>query len=199
MASDKRVFEFCPPSPLHILLGIVNDMYKKMHSFWPNEVSDWQKDSLAKREAWHSGQFQGNQCVYLLENIGFLDNLRILEMQPCIVALKAFNEVRKACFSIKFESDFAEKIAKFKRNFDDIVELQGMSVTPKVHELYFHVREFIDKVQVGLGKLSEQTGESLHHDFAIHYERFQRYTNPEHPNYAQNLKATVVAYNSKHI
>ena len=41
-----------------------------------------------------------------------------------------------------------------------------MTVTPKVHPVFYHVEEFCELVNMGLGPWSEQVAESFHSDVA---------------------------------
>ena len=69
----------------------------------------------------------------------------------------------------------------------------GITVTPKVHTVMYHVAEFCIMTGRGLGPWSEQTGESVHHDFK---ETGMR--NNVNDIERQLLKAVSI-YNSQHL
>ena len=101
------VLDVLPPSELHHCLRFVNHIYKFMKNFhdgtqsWENIVKEWAKVSLSKRELYHGGEFEGNQCRSLLEHLSFFEdasgNPKILLMAPFLVTLKEFNKIWKKC------------------------------------------------------------------------------------------------------
>ncbi len=66
-------------------------------------------------------------------------------------------------------SNYSEKIEKFQKSYMDL----GIPVTPKIHVICSHVKEFCDRQGHGLGLYSEQASESVHHDFQKTWERFK--------------------------
>ena len=57
-------------------------------------------------------------------------------------------------------------IAKFKVAYTNLNLDADISILVKVHELFFHVSEWIDKYpDIPIGLVCEQTGESLHSRF----------------------------------
>jgi hypothetical protein len=73
-----------------------------------------------------------------------------------------------------------------------------ISTTPKLHILYHHVGQFIQQTRKTLGLFSEQSAESLHHDFEGQWNgRFKR--DMSHPDYQSQLLNCVVEYNSKRL
>ena len=65
------------------------------------------------------------------------------------------------CYGTELHPEFQCKIAIFGKDYMKL----GITVTPKVHGVMFHVAEFCLMIGWGLGPWSEQTGESVHHDF----------------------------------
>ena len=53
----------------------------------------------------------------------------------------------------------------------DFINL-GISITPKVHAVMFHIANFCAITGRGLGPWHEQSGESVHHDFKGTWKRF---------------------------
>ena len=48
-----------------------------------------------------------------------------------------------------------------------------IDVTPKVHAVMYHVSEFCELKGMGLAPWSEQTSESVHHDFNLLWEKYK--------------------------
>ena len=66
------------------------------------------------------------------------------------------------CYYISFtESDINDLVGFYKSQFHQF------SFTPKFHILFKHVVPLVRAKGVGLGRLSEQGGEQLHHQFNI--------------------------------
>ena len=93
-----------------------------------------------------------------------------------------------------FTTKLKEKTEVFRVKYLNL----KISVTPKVHAVFFHVAEFCDIVGTGLGPWSEQTAESLHHDFSQIWNNF-KVADMDHPEYAKRLLDAVVMYNSQHL
>ena len=97
-------------------------------------------------------------------------------------------------YSKVLSSDYQQNINAFKKVYKEL----KISVTPKVHAVFFHVSEFCNLKKMGLGPWSEQASESVHHDFKKTWEHFKvRDTN--HPEYGKRLLDAIVMYNSQHL
>ena len=144
------------------------------------------------------GHFLGNALEKLFENIGFLEGYldRYPLLLPYIVAMKSFNEVRKSCFGMDLHDDYAERIHKFQADQKVLQDDFGFSVTVKAHCLFYHFIPWLDKWQLPLGLVSEQTGESIH----CRFHRFiqnKQVSNPNSKDFAENLLKVVNSWNSR--
>merc|ERR1712029_879059 len=83
---DQSLIDFFSPSELHLMLGFVEKVYKRMKEKWPGEVEEWVKKSLSLRKPYHGGAFEGGSCKKLLNNINIFEdqfgNPKIPEMAP---------------------------------------------------------------------------------------------------------------------
>ena len=70
--------------------------------------------------------------------------------------------------------------------------------SPKLHALVYHVGEFCLLTGRGVGPWSEQTGESIHHDFSKTWEKC-KIKDIDHPLYGEQLLKAVIMYNSQHL
>ena len=89
----------------------------------------------------------------------------VFQVFGIIDALRKFKSVVTACFGMVLEDDFSEKIDRFR---DSYLAIMNISVTPKVHAVFFHVKQFIEIKRAPLGVFSEQATESMHHNFSSH-------------------------------
>ena len=86
-----------------------------------------------------------------------------------------------------FEPSYKEDIEMFRQDYLDL----NINITPKVHAVIFHIVEFCERVDTGLGRFSEQASESVHHNFRTTWQRFK--------DYGQCLLRAVNSFNTDHI
>lgn len=98
-----------------------------------------------------------------------------------------------ACYGNDLRPDYEEKIEEFRAAFMDL----GVRVTPKIHAVLHHVKEFCSFKQAGLGKWSEQAGEALHHDFLNVWENYKT-RSTKHADFGERLLRATCAYNGRH-
>lgn len=104
-----------------------------------------------------------------------------------------FQRVVASCFSIDLDESFENQINKFRQSYQAL----NISITPKVHTVFFHVAHFCNKNNKGLGFFSEQAVESAHYDFNTTWHKYR--VGNEHPQYSSRLLKAVQEYNSCHI
>lgn len=196
MDDSTLILDVIPPMELHLLLGIVNHLFKNLSELWPG-AKEWPTLLHIQLQPYHGGHFAGNECHKLLQN---LDILQRMAEKACayqafgfIETLRHFKEVVTSCFGTTLQENYKETIQKFKTSFLFL----PISVTPKVHAVFYHVSEFVEKHQTSLGIFSEQATEAMHSRFKVHWERYKRI--PTHPEYGKQLFNCVVDYNSKHL
>ena len=191
---DTPVICLIPPPELHLLLGPVNKLYTELEEEWP-ECELWLKKCNVKKEDYHGCQFAGNESRKLLKNVDKLEALHPpASATKFITAFRSFNAVVEACYGKNLLPDFQRRIAVFTMDYLKL----GISVTPKVHAVFFHVAEFCLLTGQGLGPWSEQAGESVHHDFKQTWKNY-KVNDVERDIYSENFLKAVAAYNSKHL
>jgi hypothetical protein len=114
-----------------------------------------------------------------------------------VTVFSAFNNVVKSCFGCVLAPEFTNYLREFRDSYMDLVTNHQLPVTPKVHAVFYHVEEFCSRRGTGLGLWSQQSTESLHRDFLVHWQRYE--VAVEHPCYSERLLAAVCSYNSRHI
>ena len=174
---------------LHTLTGSFQKLHQCCQNHFPS-IKKWAKKSGAMQQGYHSGTFTGGDVKKMLENIGVLENMAREESSwtamRFISAFRALNWVRKSCFSTKLGDDWSRALDEFQRQITDLVTDFEMDVscTIKFHATIFHVREHLeDEIKLrpeaprGLGSVSTQTAESMHHRFDKYVERFNPHWN----------------------
>ena len=190
---DEAIFKLIPPPELHILLGTVTKMYKELEKRWP-EVDQWLNMCHVQKDVTHGGSFNGNSCRLLLKNIDKLEHIIPTHCLDYIESFRTFDEVVASCFGYKRSKNYLENIENFKKAYIKL----DISVTTKVHNIFYHIKDFCSLIDEGLGPYSEQASEAVHYDFALLWENF-KVKDLTNVNYGDRLLAAVQYYNSEHM
>ena len=197
-SDETEILDVLVPPELHLLLGIVNHLFQGMKRIW-NAASTWPQKLHISTSPYHGSEnFNGPACHKLLQNIDQLEllvqNSSSFQVQPFIQAFRDFRMVVHSSFGMSLDNNFF----RFIRNFKESCEHLPVTITPKLHILFFHVPEFIRRKNMPLGVFSEQASESVHQDFQKFWDtRYKRAMG--HPEYSNKLLKSIVEYNSKHI
>lgn len=201
------VLDLVPSMELHLMLGVVNNLYDCLDGRLNKTgcsitAKDWAAPLGLARAAHYGGQFNGNQCRTLLSSTESL--AQILQEAgvfhvgaPVLDAFTAFNMVRNTCFGVTCSPDFQVHIERFAVAFLKL----GLSVTPKVHAVFVHVTQFLNRQQPlnkGLGYWSEQASETVHSDFDSLWVGSSYKRAMSHKDYGSQLHKCVITYNSRH-
>ena len=87
---------------------------------------------------------------------------------------------------------YREKIEAFEVSYRKL----NISVTPKVHTVFYEIPIFIARHGKSMGHFTTQKFEAVHYDFKTCWQNYKRPEN--HPQFGQQLLNSVVAYNSYH-
>ena len=193
---DMLVLEAIPPMELHLLLGVVNHLFKNLCDLWP-DAKQWPTTLHLSIQPLHGGHFNGNNCLKLLRGLDCLKQIaeqkHIKQADGFIQTLSLFKDVVTSCFGTTLDPDFEAKIESFKQSYINL----PVSITPKVHAVFHHIPQFIKRKNMGLGLFSEQATEALHSNFKPFWDRYKR--NPENPDYSKHLLSCVIECNRKKI
>ena len=115
-----------------------------------------------------------------MKKLNSLEERCLHDFVPFVSAFWSFNDVVEACFGAKLADDYIMKIHKFRRDYSKL----GFSITPKIHTVFFHIEDFCEYSGMALGAFSEQTAESLHHEFEQCWDNFyvKDFDNPSYPD-----------------
>ena len=186
---NTPVIHVIPPPELHLMLGPVNHMYDELSKIWL-ESERWLAACNVKKTDYHGGQFEGNDCRTLLNNVRTLEELCPPQFSQFVATFDKFNEVVRSCYGSELLYNYDVTISEFK---DEFMKLD-ISVTPKVHAVFFHIEEFCSLTKMGLGPWSEQASESVHQEFTKCWNRY-KVKDTDHPLYGQKLLEAVQMFN----
>ena len=190
---ETPVIHAIPPPELHLMLGPVNHLYDELNKVWP-ESEEWLRSCNVKKADYHGGKFEGNECRKLLDNVHKLTELCPADFSPYVDAFEKLNDVVHSCYGNDLLPDYDLNINDFK---DAFLQLK-ISVTPKVHAIFFHIEDFCSLTKMGLGPWSEQASESVHQEFS---KCWKKYTikSTDNPLYGIKLLEAVQMFNSLNI
>ena len=188
------VIHMIPPPELHLLLGPVNHIYDEMNKVWPDSYR-WLDACHVKKTEYQGGKFEGNDCRKLLKNVQILNELCPQDFYQFPKTLNHFDDVVHSCYGNDLLPDYEMNIAKFKSEFLKL----NISVTPKVHAVFYHVEEFCSITKMGLGPWSEQASESVHHEFLKCWDKAYKIKNTDHPLYGQKLLEAIQMFNAQNL
>lgn len=192
--SDQLILDIITPPELHLMIGVVNTIYDHMIKEFNEDALQWAKACNVDRDVTYSGSsFNGNSCKRLLNKIDVLRANCSIGCVKFVKCLDDFGSVVSACFGKRLHSDFVEKIEAFKQSYLDL----NISVTPKVHGVFYHVIDFCTKHEKGLGLYSEQAMEAVHFEFKSFWSKYK--LNSSHEKYPEHLLRTVREFNSLHV
>lgn len=191
--SQLLIIDLYPPPELHLMLGVVNHLYKAIEHEWSG-VQQWAETCHVERQAYHGGSFDGNSCRKLLKNVDQLQSMCPLQVVKFVKALRDFDQVVSACFGSELNVNCFEKHLK---DFKESYLALEIPVTPKVHCVFYHVEEFCRRNDSSLGRSSEQSMEAVHSDFKSTWLKYK--VSRDHPDYPSALLRAVREYNSQHI
>lgn len=186
---DTTVLSVCTPPPLHLILGIVNCIYEAVRNVNSEIAAEWVKKCNVERQSEFG--FNGRACLKLIH---YRDVLRT-NMNSIMFAevLTLFSLVIDSCFGLELNSMFKENIRKFSISWLNA----KLPATPKFHIIKYHVEQFCEMVNRGLGFYTEQTTEAVHHDFG---NIWKKYKVPQISDvYGTKLLRAVCEYNCSHI
>lgn len=191
-SSNQDILDVVPPCELHLLIGCTNTVYNSLQKLWP-EVEEWPKQCYVVREAQHGGTFTGRSAHILLKKTSILKVLCPTRFSMYVRVFECLKLVVDSCFGQSLHFDFENHINDLKAALVDA----DIRITPKFHLLLYHVPEFCNKKQKGLGAWSEQCSESIHHEFISTWNRYIL-LDIGHPNYGQRLLSATCAFNCHH-
>ena len=205
-----RIMDYVPIPELHILMGIVNKLYKEMSRIYEN-VAKWPAQLYLVADK-PRNKFNGNACRKLLKNILLLRALIDHDFPPIRISrrnaagqnarlrefaltLGALDTLVHKTFGMVLRNGWASAHAEFTAAYLKL----GISITSKVHIIMAHLPQFIRLQGSSLGKFSEQAFESVHFDFDNKWLTTHCVVDPKNPKYSSALRQTILEYNAAHL
>ena len=130
----------------------------------------------------------------MLKNIDKLESILPADYHLYLVAFRSFDALAKACFSYQLDPDYKQYINDFRLAWTNL----RLPIFCKVHLIYDHLAEELERYNMGTALLNESAGESLHADFDRHYQGYQ-VKDINATSYQKKLLHAIKTYNASHI
>ena len=153
---NQEIIDIVVPPELHLMIVDLMFAENKEVSEQMAKKCNVQRDEKTKKLV-----FNGNSCRELLKHVDFLRSISSIETLKYVDTFSKFNLVVDSCLSLQLIDDFEKHINNFRLSYLQL----GISVTPKAHSVFFHIKYFCNKHKKGLGYFSEQAMEAVHSDF----------------------------------
>ena len=141
---------------------------------------------LCRKKGTKACSFEGNACKKLLDSVDKLRSKKNIHHIKYVQLLQDLKNVIYGCFGNELKPSFEKSIENFKNNY----LLSGISVTPKIHAIFFHVLDFCNENNCRLGFYSEQAVESIHHKFKKLRSNYM-VKKRENPKYDESIQPVV--------
>lgn len=191
---------------LHIIQGFVNRLFWEglVPLLGEEKALLWPKKLHVIPKNYHGRVFEGNACRKMIKEVNQLNDkeiygdVGIFAITPYITAFEEMNKVVNCCFtSGKVGPNLKDHMKSLRKAIDDLESICNISDSLKLHILKEHVEDGLKFIPngFGLGYLSEQAGESIHHAFLEIWGRY-RINMIEAENYCDQLYKAVVEFSS---
>lgn len=194
-----KIIQVCAISWLHVTIGIVNHSVSKLEDAVP-EAREWPLVLHLHKESYHGSGYEGNECNKMLKNIPKLEEIlrsydKLAEGGRFVNVLKAFRDVKDIYSKdTVIVSALEEAVSRFKESWRNA----SLPLIPKAHLVFDHLVDFVIlRDAKNMYQLSEQSHESLHHEFDLTWRKYA-IKETSNPNYKEHLFRAVCDFNGSH-
>jgi hypothetical protein len=201
-SNSERVIDSCAVPLLHILLGVVNKIFKTLSAGSPNSAELWRTTLNLSRDSYHGQVFEGNECKKLLDNTSLLQD--ILEtsfddvpkdLQRLVHLLELYSDINRILHEPEVNrAELQSAIEAFKATW----KVSKMTVPTKVHIICYHLLDFVDiRGAANISQFSEQSHEAAHVEFMKTWKNY-KVKERNNPRYKNNLYKATLDFNGSH-
>ena len=143
---DTPVLELYVPMPLHIKLGVANDCFRVMETFFPEQMTQFFEDFSFRKGGGPGNDFTGKTISEMIkeEKLVLLGQSLGEDGDIFIRYLAAIREMMAVCNQEQLtDYSYEEKAEEFRDAFEELQETYGLAETIKVHILGHHVPDYL--------------------------------------------------------
>ena len=182
--SETKTLLLLPIPPLHVIrLGPVNKIWKglsaKEHF---GQVNEFEKLLGLVRKDRQKKEFQGPQCVKILNNLELLRMILPQNLHSYVDALESIKKIYQIATAKEVDPNHREIIENFNDEWKVLMDVHGETMPLKVHIIVHHLSDYFEETGKTLRTTSDQFVEAAHHKVKHFIEA--------HPNYNHTDKST---------
>ena len=111
-------------------------------------ITQISQETIIRKMKQGRSALEGNQCDKFLQRIDTLERDLLamggevaIKGLPFVTAFRAFKDVQKACMGMELCADWSEALERFYKAYK---ALDNVRVTPKVHLVINHIKDFFE-------------------------------------------------------
>ena len=118
------------------------------------------KQGITREKYFH--KLEGNECSTVLKHLDELEEMLSEDNRQHVTCLRALKELQLAVCRRSLAQNYKEKLGNFKKNFQKLREVSGISISLKLHYILDHLDDLFDLTGEGLGNVDDHVIECMH-------------------------------------
>ena len=197
--SETKTLLLTPIPPLHVIrLGPVNKIWKGLSQ--KTSMDDIESLLGLVRKDMQKKEFQGPQCVKILNNLDLLRLYLPEDLHSYVDALESIKIIYKIATAKEVDPDHRNIIEKFEQ-WKVLMDEHGETMPLKVHIIVHHLSDYFDEAGKTLRTTSDQFVEAAHHKVKHFIDSHPNYNHVDKSTdeYGQAALAGVTHFNSNNL
>ena len=198
--SETKTLLLTPIPPLHVIrLGPVNKIWKGLSQ--KTSMDDIESLLGLVRKDMQKKEFQGPQCVKILNNLDLLRLYLPEDLHSYVDALESIKIIYKIATAKEVDPDHRNIIEKFEEQWKVLMDEHGETMPLKVHIIVHHLSDYFDEAGKTLRTTSDQFVEAAHHKVKHFIDSHPNYNHVDKSTdeYGQAALASVTHFNSNNL
>ena len=198
--SETKTLLLTPIPPLHVIrLGPVNKIWKGLSQ--KTSMDDIESLLGLVRKDMQKKEFQGPQCVKILNNLDLLRLYLPEDLHSYVDALESIKIIYKIATAKEVDPDHRNIIEKFEEQWKVLMDEHGETMPLKVHIIVHHLSDYFDEAGKTLRTTSDQFVEAAHHKVKHFIDSHPNYNHVDKSTdeYGQAALAGVTHFNSNNL
>ena len=127
-----------------------------------NELKEYSKKINVTRSGYHSDIYEGNECLKILQNT---DKLQVMLSDKHKVYTETLDSLRLIDESVSgktLNDRYETSISQFAKNVEVLRKNFKFKLTPKIHIICDHLKDYLSSTGQPLGITTDQLVENMH-------------------------------------
>ena len=141
---------------------MVNDVLELLEERFTQPFQEFRDYFKIKAEGMIGGKFNGPACKRVLCSLDGLEPLLGPDGKPVLDYLRSFKDMYDMYVATELDQSYSVVIQTWRSMFDEMSTKFNLSMTNKVHNLYYHLEDYINYKKETLHMVSGEGVESTH-------------------------------------